>query len=142
MTQAKNGDAVNVHYVGRFENGRVFDTSLGGPPLKVKIGSGKFIPSFEEAIIGMNIGDTKTVTITPEEAYEPRLNELVLDVKKSDLPESIVPHIGQKLHIWRPDTDIVHAIVTDISEDTVTIDANHPLAGTRLTFDVELVAIA
>jgi peptidylprolyl isomerase len=142
MNQAKNGDTVKVHYRGRLENGRVFDTSQGGPPLGLKIGTGKLIPGFEKAIIGMKIGNTKTITILPEEAYGPRYNELVLDVKKSDFPEDIIPDIGKKLQLRQPAGDVVHAIITDINEDTVTLDANHALAGRRLTFDIELVAIA
>lgn len=142
MNQAKNGDTVSVHYTGRLENGRVFDTSRGGPPLGVKIGTGKLIPSFEKAIIGMEIGDTKTITILPEEAYGPWYNELILNLKKSDFPEDIIPRIGQKLQIRQPAGDVVHAIITDINEDTLTLDANHPLAGTKLTIDIQLVAIA
>lgn len=142
MTQARGGDTVKVHYTGRLENGRVFDTSQGGPPLGLKIGTGKLIPGFEKAIIGMKIGNTKTITILPEEAYGPRYNELVVDVKKSDFPEDIIPDIGKKLQLRQPAGNVIHAIITDINEDTVTLDANHPLAGRRLTFDIQLVAIA
>jgi peptidylprolyl isomerase len=142
MNQAKNGDTVKVHYTGTLENGRVLDTSRGGPPLGVEIGSGKLIPGFEKAIIGMKIGNTKTITILPEEAYGARYNELVLEVKKSDFPKDIIPDIGKKLQIPQSAGDVIHAMITDINEDTVTLDANHPLAGIRLTFDIELVAIA
>lgn len=142
MNQTKNGDTVEVHYTGRLENGRVFNTSQGGPPLGLKIGTGKLIPGFEKDIIGMEIGDTKTITILPEEAYGPRFNELVLKMNKSDFPENIIPRIGKELQIRRPAGDVVHAIITDMNEDSVTLDANHPLAGRRLTFDIELVAIA
>lgn len=142
MSQAKNKDEVKVHYTGKLEDGTVFDSSQDRPPLEFKIGSGSVIPGFEQGVIGMETGDTKTITIPPEEAYGPRREELVVDVKGSDFPEHITPSVGQRLQISQPDGNVANVIIADIKEEMVTLDANHPLAGQALTFDIELVAIA
>ncbi len=142
MSQAKNGDTVKVHYTGKLENGTVFDTSKDRQPLEFTIGSGGIIPGFEKGIIGMEIGDTKTITVPPEEAYGPRRKDLVVDMKKTDLPEDITPAIGKRLRMQQKDGNPIEITITDMDEDTVTLDANHPLAGNRLVFEVELVEIA
>ncbi len=142
MSQAKNGDTVKVHYTGKLENGTVFDTSKDRQPLEFTIGSGGIIPGFEKGIIGMEIGDTKTITVPPEAAYGPRRKDLVVDMKKTDLPEDITPAIGKRLRMRQKDGNPIKITITDMDEDTVTLDANHPLAGNRLVFEVELVEIA
>nr|HID59857.1 peptidylprolyl isomerase [Desulfobacterales bacterium] len=142
MTQAKNGDVVKVHYTGRLEDGAVFDTSKDRQPIEFTIGNGDVIPGFEKGIIGMEIGDTKTITIPPEEGYGPRREELVVDVRRTDFPEGITPAVGQQLQIRQPSGNFINVVITDMDEDTITLDANHPLAGSTLTFEVELVEIA
>jgi peptidylprolyl isomerase len=142
MSQAKDGDTVKIHYTGKLENGTVFDTSKDRQPLEFAVGNGKIIPGFEKAIIGMGVGDTKTITVQPEEAYGPSRKELIMDIKKTDLPEDITPAIGKQLQIRQKDGNPIEITITDMDEDTVTLDANHPLAGNTLVFEVELVEIA
>lgn len=142
MAKAKNGDILKVHYTGKLENGKIFVTTKGGTPLEVTIGNGKFLPGFEKGIIGMETGETKTIILPPEEAYGPRREELVVDVKKSDFPHDITPNIGQQLQARQKDGSVINVIVTHIDENTVTLDANHPLAGKTLTFDIQLVEVA
>ncbi len=142
MSQAKDGDTVKVHYTGKLENGTVFDTSTDRQPLELTLGSGKIIPGFEKGITGMGVGDTKTITVLPEEAYGPSRKELIVDIKKTDLPEDITPAIGKELQVQQKDGNPIEITITDMDEDTVTLDANHPLAGNTLLFEVELVEIA
>ena len=143
MAQAKNGDKIKVHYTGKFEDGTVFDTSEERGPLEFTIGDGEVIPGFENSIIGMEVDERKTVTIPPEEAYGPRREELIWERKKSEFPEGISPAVGKQVGVRlnQPDAPLINAIITDVSEDTVTLDANHPLAGKTLVFDIELVGI-
>ncbi len=141
MSQAKCGDRVKVHYTGRLINSEVFNTSKDGEPLEFTVGNGDVIPGFERAVIAMEVGETKTVTVPPEEAYGPSSEELLVDVKKSALPEHITPAIGEQLQIPQKDGNPIKVIISDMNEDTVTLDANHPLAGITLIFDIELVAI-
>lgn len=142
MSQAKDGDTVKVHYTGRLENGEVFGTTKDEEPLELTLGSGKIIPGFEKGIAGMEVGDTKTMTVPPGEAYGPRRKELIVDIKKTDLPEDITPAIGKQLQIRQKDDNPIEVAITDMDEDTVTLDANHPLAGNTLLFEVELLEIA
>lgn len=142
MSQAKDGDTVKVHYTGRLENGEVFGTTKDEEPLELTLGSGKIIPGFEKGIAGMEVGDTKTMTVPPGEAYGPRRKELIVDIKKTDLPEDITPAIGKQLQIRQKDGNPIEVAITDMDEDTVTLDANHPLAGNTLLFEVELLEIA
>jgi FKBP-type peptidyl-prolyl cis-trans isomerase 2 len=120
----------------------VFDTSTDRQPLELTLGSGKIIPGFEKGITGMEVGDTKTITVPPGEAYGPRRKELIVDIKKTDLPEDITPAIGKQLQVQQKDGNPIEITITDMDEDTVTLDANHPLAGNTLLFEVELVEIA
>ncbi len=143
MAQAKNGDKIKVHYTGRFEDGTVFDTSEERGPLEFTIGDGDVIPGFEKSIVGMEVEERKTVTIPPEDAYGPRRKELIWERKKSEFPEGITPAVGKQVGVRlnQPDAPLITALITDVSEDTVTLDANHPLAGKTLVFDIELVGI-
>jgi len=142
MSTAKNGDKVKVHFTGKLENGEIFDRSKDGKPLEFTIGVGEMMPGFEKAIIGMTHGDTKTFTVLPEEAYGSRREELVAIVEKSHFPPDITPTIGQPLQITMPDGEVLDLVITSIDGDMVTIDANHPLAGEILAFEVELLGIA
>jgi len=142
MSQAKSGDKVKVHYTGKFEDGEVFDSSEGREPLEFTLGQGNVIPGFDNGIMGMEVGGKKSMTISPDDAYGQRRDDLVLEVKKTDFPENISPEIGQQLQMTRPDGQAVNVVITDMKEETVTLDANHPLAGKTLVFDVELVEVA
>jgi len=141
MSQAKCGDTVKAHCTGRLQNGEVFANSRDSKPLEFTLGSGQLIRGFENAVIGMEVGETKTITVPPEEAYGPRYEDLVLDVEKSYFPEDITPVIGEQLQIPQKDGKPLEVTVSHINEDTVILDANHPLAGYTLTFDILLVAV-
>lgn len=141
MVQAKDGDTVKVHYTGKLEDGTVFDSSEERAPLEFTIGSGQIIPGFEQAVIGMEPGEAKTATIPPEEAYGPHREDMTLTVDRGQFPEDINPEPGQQLQIQQPDGRAAVVTVSDVSASTVTLDANHPLAGQPLTFDIRLVDI-
>ncbi|HUV02332.1 MAG TPA: peptidylprolyl isomerase [Desulfobacteria bacterium] len=141
MAQAKNGDTVKVHYTGKLEDGSVFDSSIDQDPLEFTIGESQVIPSFEQAVVGMDLNETKTVKIPEDKAYGPHRAELVAEVDRSQLPADLEPEIGQQLEGRQPDGQVVVATVIDVSESNVTLDANHPLAGKDLTFEIQLVAI-
>lgn len=142
MTQAKRGDTVRIHYTGKLSDGTQFDSSAGKDPLEFSLGSGQVIPGFDEAVDGMNIGDSKTVTIPPEQAYGQKHEQLIQDVPKQALPDDITPEVGMQLQSKSPDGRVLHLVVTNVGDDTITVDGNHPLAGEDLTFDIELVGIA
>ena len=139
--QAKTGDIVNVHYTGRLQDGTVFDTSIGSEPLEFTIGQGQLISGFEQAVIGMKVRESKTVTILVDQAYGPRRDDMILVVERNQLPEDLDPRVGMQLQINQGDGGIMIATITEVSETTITIDANHPLAGQDLVFEIELVGI-
>jgi len=141
MTEAKSGDTVKVHYTGQLEDGTEFDTSAEGDPLQFTIGGGQIIPGFEQAIIGMSPGDSKTAKISADQAYGPHREEMVLVVDRDQFPPHITPTVGQLLEMRQSDNQKVSVTVTDISNTQVTLDANHPLAGQDLIFDIQLVEI-
>ena len=142
MSLAKNGDKVKVHFTGKLENEKIFDSSKDSKPLEFTIGAGEMMPGFEKAIIGMTMGGTKAFSVLPEQAYGSRCEELVATVEKSHFPHDITPTIGQPLQITLPEGEVLDLLITCIDGDMVTIDANHPLAGEALFFEVELVEIA
>jgi peptidylprolyl isomerase len=141
MAQAKMGDTVKVHYTGKLENGVPFDSSIGAEPLETKLGSGRFIQGFEEAIAGMSPGDTKTVKIPPEKAYGRYRADRVICMNKKDLPEDIVPQEGMTLEVCASNGTVIPMQITEVTESTVTLDANHPLVEQTLTFEIQLVEI-
>ena len=142
MAQAKQGDTVNVHYTGTLEDGTVFDTSVECEPLQFTIDEGQVIPGFEQAVVGMNPGESKTVRILSDEAYSPYRKEMVLVVDRDRFPEGFKPEVGQRLQISREDGLIFIVAVVDIAESNVTLDANYPLSGKDLVFDIKLVGVA
>ncbi len=142
MTQAKSGDNVKVHYTGKLDDGTVFDSSAEREPLEFSLGSGNVIPGFEEAIVGMAPGESKTTKIPPEQAYGPQREELVITVEKEQIPTDLSVEVGQQLQISQNNGQVIPVIVTDVSDSKVTLDANHPLAGEQLTFDIELVEVS
>ncbi|MBE9139701.1 FKBP-type peptidyl-prolyl cis-trans isomerase [Nodosilinea sp. LEGE 07088] len=141
MTQAKTGDSVSIHYTGKLEDGTVFDSSRDRDPLQFAIGKGEVISGFEAAVVGMAPGDAKTEVIAAENAYGPHREEMVMVVERHQIPEDIPLDIGLQLQLQGPQGQMVPVLVTDVSEADVTLDANHPLAGETLIFDIELVAI-
>jgi peptidylprolyl isomerase len=140
MAQAKHGDTVSVHYTGTLKDGSEFDSSRGRDPIQFTVGSGQVIPGFDDAITGMEIGDTKTVTIPATEAYGPRRDEMVLHVPRAQFPPHIAPEVGQQLQVGQGD-EAFTVTVRDVGDDDVVLDGNHPLAGEDLTFALELVGI-
>ncbi len=141
MAQAKHGDTVKVHYTGKLDDGTVFDSSTNREPLEFTIGAGNIIPGFEKAVVGMAQGESKTEVIPIEQAYGPYMEEMVVTIDRQQMPAEIEPQVGQQLHIQQPDGQLLPVMVTDVSDSTVTLDANHPLAGENLTFDIQLVEI-
>ena len=141
MLKAESGDTVKVHYTGTLEDGTVFDTSVGREPLEFTLGQGQLIPGFEQAVIGMKIGDSKTVNIPADQAYGPYRDDLIQVIERDQLPEGLDPEVGQQLQMTQADGEVVRVMVSDVSEATITIDANHPLAGKDLTFEIELIEI-
>ena len=142
MANAQKGNTVKVHYTGKLDDGNVFDSSQDGDPLEFVIGSGQIIPAFEEAVIGMDIGQSKTFQIESQHAYGDHNDQLLQVVNRDILPENIEPKVGQRLSANDGQGNTLQAIVTDVSDDTITVDANHPLAGEDLNFDITLVDIA
>jgi peptidylprolyl isomerase len=141
MSQAKPGDTVKIHYTGTLDDGTQFDSSSGRDPLEFEIGSGQVIPGFDKAVEGMSVGESKSVRIEPADAYGRHHDQLVQTVARDALPENIAPEIGMRLQSQNPDGQVIELTVTEVTDDTITVDANHPLAGQALNFEVELTAI-
>jgi peptidylprolyl isomerase len=141
MATANIGDTVRVHYMGKLEDGTVFDTTLARDPIEFTIGQSQVIPGFEQAVIGMEPGQAQTVRIPASKAFGPYQEEMVEMVHPDQLPEGVRPEVGQQLEIPKQDGQNFVVRVTDISESAVTLDANHPLAGKDLIFNVRLVEI-
>lgn len=141
MAQAKEGDTVRVQYTGKLKDGTIFDTSDEREPLEFTIGKGEIIPGFERAVVGMKPGETKTATIPPEEAYGPHRDDMLFTIDRDQFPEDIQPRPGQQLQIQQPGGQAAIVTVSDVSELTVTLDVNHPLAGQPLTFAIKLLDI-
>ncbi len=141
MAEATNGDTVRIHYTGYLDNEEQFDSSAGRDPLEFTLGSNQVIPGFEQAVLGMNEGEKKTVTIDPENAYGQYRDELLMEVERSQIPKDVDPEVGMNLQAQHQDGSTVNLKVTQVSDDSVTLDANHPLAGENLTFEIELVEV-
>lgn len=141
MAAAKKGDNVKIHYKGTLQDGTVFDSSEGREPLGFTLGSGQVIPGFDEAVMGMSEGEAKNVTIPVDKAYGPRNDELVMPVPLSQVPADLKPEVGQQLQMGGPDGQPVMVKIIDITDEHIMLDANPPLAGEDLIFDLELVAI-
>ena len=139
--QAKNGNIVQVNYTGTLQDGTIFDTSVGYEPLEFTLGEGQVIPGFEQAVLGMKIGESKTVTIPADDAYGPHRDDLILVIDREELPTGLTPEVSQQLQMTQTDGATSIVTVTEVSDTTITIDANHPLAGKDLTFEIELVGI-
>jgi peptidylprolyl isomerase len=142
MAAATHGDTVHVHYTGRLDDGTVFDSSEGRDPLSFTVGAGQVIPGFDEAVAGMAPGDSKTVRINPGDGYGDRRDDLVLEVPKEQLPEGLDPEIGMELALRGEDGRQMPVRVAELRDEAIVLDANHPLAGLPLTFDLTVVEVA
>lgn len=142
MAQAKAGDKISVHYTGKLTDGTLFDTSTGREPLEFEIGSGMVIKGFDEGVTGMRVGDKKTVHITAAEAYGDMNPEHMAVFNKAEIPSDIPYQVGMQLNMHQDGTgQVMPVTVVEVTDLTITLDANHPLAGKDLIFDLELVAI-
>ena len=142
MSEVKLNDTVKVHYTGTLNNGQVFDSSKDRDPLQFKVGSGQVIQGFDQALLGMTLNDTKTVNIPANEAYGPVRENLIAEIKKTQLPEGMNPEVGTPLATRREDgTEMIFKVI-EVMEETLKIDGNHPLAGQDLNFEITLVDIA
>ena len=141
MSNVKSGDTVKIHYTGTLDDGSQFDSSAGRDPLEFEVGSGQVIPGFDKAVEGMAVGDSKNVRIEAGDAYGPRHEQLVQEVDRGLLPDDLDPKEGMTLQSSSPEGQTMQFMVTAVAEETITVDANHPLAGQALSFDIELVEI-
>lgn len=139
--EVKDGDTVRVSYVGKLEDGAVFDRSAEGDPLEFQVGSGQVIPGFDEGVRGMRVGDRRTIEIAAEDAYGPRVAALVNSVAREGMRLDAEPTVGMNLVMQTPDGNQIPLTITEVTETHVTLDANHPLAGEKLIFDIELLEI-
>lgn len=141
MAQAKDGDTVKVHYTGKLKDGTVFDTTREGGPMELKLGDGKVIPGFEKAVMGMSPGESRKTSILAEDAYGPRRDELIVEVRRDEFPSYLKPVVGQNLEFYASGDQQMLVHVLRVSDTSVTLDGNHPLAGRDLEFEIELVEI-
>lgn len=143
MSKVKEGDTVKVHYTGKLsDEGSVFDSSREREPLEFTLGEGQLIPGFEKAVIGMEEGESTTISIPSDDAYGERREDLELEVSKSDLPDNVDPQVGMQLQMQQQENgQAIPVQITAVEDDYVKLDANHPLAGKDLTFDIELVEL-
>ncbi|MCU9838156.1 peptidylprolyl isomerase [Ruegeria sp. WL0004] len=141
MTQIKQGDTVRIHYTGTLLDGNTFDSSEGRDPLQFEVGSGQIIPGLDQALPGMAVGEKKRVEIACVEAYGPLNPEARQAIPREGIPDDIPVDLGTQLQMQAPDGRIIPVTVVEVTEATVTLDANHPLAGQDLIFDIEIVSI-
>lgn len=141
MTTAKQGNSVKVHYHGTLSDGTVFDSTYEESPMDFTLGEGEIIPGFEEAVEGMDEGEKKSITVEPDRAYGDYNEKGVVQVPRENLPEDIQPEEGMMLQLNTPEDQVVYVTVTEMDQENVTLDANHPLAGKTLNFDIELIQV-
>jgi peptidylprolyl isomerase len=141
MQKAKSGDKVKVHYHGKLTDGTTFDSSEGRDPLEFTVGSGQVIKGFDDAIVDMGVGEKKTVNIPVDQAYGQRNDDMMMEYPKSEFPADMIPEVGMELHMSDNMGNVFPVVITEVLDDAVVLDANHPLAGEDLTFEIELVSI-
>ena len=140
MSEAKRGDKVHIHYTGRLTDGSVFDSSEGRDPLQFTVGSGQVIAGFDKAVTGMSEGDSQTVSIPADQAYGEFRPDMVFEVPRDQFPADITPEVGQRLQVQNG-SQVTMVIVSEVTDDVIKLNANHPLAGKELIFDLQLVRI-
>ncbi|MCZ2222280.1 MAG: peptidylprolyl isomerase [Chitinophagales bacterium] len=141
MQQAKKGDTVKIHYHGKLTDGTTFDSSKGREPLEFELGSGMVIAGFDNGVTGMTVGETKTINIPAAEAYGEANPEMILEYPRNQFPADLVPEIGMQLVMHNGAGQQFNVTIVELKEESVKLDANHPLAGKELIFDLELVEI-
>lgn len=141
MQQVKNGDTVRVHYHGRLTDGTTFDSSEGREPLEFSVGSGQVIKGFDDALVDMTIGEKKTVNIPVDQAYGPHNDDMMMEYPLSEFPPDMHPAVGMELHMSDNQGNVFPVVIAEVLENSVVLDANHPLAGQDLVFEIELVSI-
>ena len=141
MQQVKSGDTVKVHYHGKLTDGSTFDSSEGREPLEFEVGSGSVIPGFDEGVTGMQVGEKRTVTIPCEQAYGVKQEDMLMEFPMDRFPEEMEPEVGMQLNMSNGAGQNFPVVIREVRDTTVLLDANHPLAGEDLTFDLELVEI-
>ena len=142
MEKVETGRFVSVHYTGTLQNGEVFDTSEGRHPLEVEVGAEQIISGFEKALMGMSLNEKKVFTLNPEAAYGQRDESLTHSIPRPDVPSEINPEVGQAVALATQEGQQVPAMITEVDDEKVVVDLNHPLAGETLTFDIEVVGIS
>ena len=141
MQQVKNGDTVKVHYHGKLTDGSTFDSSEGRDPLEFTVGSGQVIKGFDDAMVNMEVGEKKTVQIPVDHAYGERNEDLIMEYPKTEFPADMTPEVGMELHMSDNAGNVFPVVIAEVKDESVLLDANHPLAGENLTFEIELVSI-
>ncbi|MBW8685052.1 FKBP-type peptidyl-prolyl cis-trans isomerase [Chitinophaga rhizophila] len=141
MQAVKHGDTVRVHYHGRLTNGTTFDSSEGRDPLEFTVGTGQVIKGFDNGVVDMKVGDKRTLNIPVDEAYGPKNDELIMEFPKENIPSDLNPQVGMDLQMSNPQGQVFPVKVAAIGDSSITLDANHPLAGEDLVFEIELVEI-
>jgi FKBP-type peptidyl-prolyl cis-trans isomerase 2 len=141
MQQVKNGDTIHVHYHGKLTNGTTFDSSEGREPLKFTVGSGQVIKGFDDGVMNMQIGEKKTIHIPFKEAYGERNEDMMIEYPLNEFPADMKPETGMQLHMSDAQGNNFPVVIKEVKDDVVILDANHPLAGEDLVFDLELVSI-
>ncbi|HSU52245.1 MAG TPA: peptidylprolyl isomerase [Segetibacter sp.] len=141
MQQVKSGDTVRVHYHGKLTDGTTFDSSEGREPLEFEVGSGNVIAGFDSGVTGMQVGEKKTINIPVDEAYGQKQDDLLMEFPLDRFPADMQPEVGMQLNMSNGSGQNFPVVIREVREDSVVLDANHPLAGEDLTFDLELVEI-
>ena len=141
MKEAQVGDLVSVHYTGKLNNGEVFDSSKDRDPLEFTLGKEELMAGFEDGVVGMKPGESKSVTLEPENAFGDRREDLLLKLPKTEFPQNISPSVGLQLRLSNASGNEMTVVVTEVGEDSVTLDGNHPLSGQTVTFDIKLLEI-
>lgn len=141
MQQVKNGDTVKVHYHGKLTDGSTFDSSEGKDPLEFTVGSGQVIKGFDDAMVNMEVGEKKTVQIPVDHAYGERNEDMIMEYPKTEFPADMTPEVGMELHMSDNAGNVFPVVIAEVKDESVLLDANHPLAGENLTFEIELVSI-
>ena len=142
MSEVKRGDNVKVHYTGKLADGSIFDSSDGGEPLEFAVGSGQVIQGFEEGVVGMKVGESRVVEIPVAKAYGERNDEMVIQAPIEQVPPDLNPELGMRLEMGGPNGELLRVVVVEITDTHITLDANPPLAGEDLTFEIQLVECA